>query len=165
MNRPAALIVAAVAVLLGALTGCSTVTSGEPVASPTGVAAVKAEKVSAADRSVCVDFDARGGGLYNVFVVPMMTGPAGQRSIDVDAAQMTRAASSLTAVGDGTNLAAASPKVREEAQRMVAAAEALGIYNNTEGTALLTSFVGLAAQCQLAGHKPSWFDATKLSGS
>jgi hypothetical protein len=43
-----------------------------PVASaaPTSVASA----ASVADRRICIDFDARGGALYTVFVVPMMAG-------------------------------------------------------------------------------------------
>lgn len=101
--------------------------SAAPVSSPAPAApSPPVSASSAADRRVCVDFDARGGALYSVFVVPMMTGSSGQTSIDVDVAQM-------------------------------------GLYDHAEGTALLTSFVGLAVACQKAGHKPSWFDAEKLA--
>ena len=39
----------------------------------------------------------------------------------------------------------------------------LGIYEHADSTALLTSFVTLAVECQKAGHKPSWFDAESLA--
>jgi hypothetical protein len=91
----------------------------------------------------------------------MMTGTSGRKSVDVDATQMGRAVAQVQDVGR-EQIDRASPQIADEGQRLVAAAEALGIYNNAEGTALLTAFVGLAVACQEAGHKPSWFDAASL---
>lgn len=51
---------------------------------------------------MCLDFDARGGTLYNVLVVPMMTGESGQKSINVDPVHLARAASSVEEVGRGS---------------------------------------------------------------
>lgn len=154
------LIVGVMGVLLARDDGAPSaapVSSPAPAApSPTGSAS------SAADRRVCVDFDARGGALYSVFVVPMMTGSSGRTSIDVDIAQMRRATSSVALIG-GADLAQASGEIADEGHRLVAAADAMGLYDHAEGTALLTSFVGLAVACQKAGHKPSWFDAEKLA--
>jgi hypothetical protein len=145
----------------------STPVTGTPTASSAGLAATKqfktVEAAKVADRAVCVDFDARGGALYNVFVVPMMTGPSGQKSINVDIAQMTRATAQLVSVGSTANLADASSEIRDQTQRMVTSAGALGIYDHTEGTALLTSFVSLAVACTSAGQKPTWFDPSALT--
>lgn len=65
-------------------------------------------------------------------------------------------------VGRGS-LDQASPAIAAAAQRMVASADALDIYAHADSTALLTSFVTLAVECQKAGHKPSWFDAESLA--
>ncbi len=141
--------------------------TGTPTASAAGLAVTKqlkaAEAARVADREVCVEFDARGGVLYNVFVVPMMTGPSGQKSINVDIARMTRATAQLIRVGSTSNLADASSEIRDQTQRMVTSAGALGIYDHTEGTALLTSFVSLAVACTSAGQKPTWFDPSALT--
>jgi hypothetical protein len=117
---------------------------------------------AAADRAVCVDLDARGGALYNVLVVPMMKGATGQKSISVDPAQLTRAASSVEEIGRGS-IEQASPAIADAARRLVASADALGVYEHADSTALLTSFVTLAVECQKAGYKPSWFDAESLA--
>lgn len=117
---------------------------------------------AAADRAVCVDLDARGGALYNVLVVPMMSGSTGQKSINVDVAQMSRAAAAVAKVGQGS-IGQASPAIADAAQRMTAAADALVVYEHADSTALLTSFVTLAVECEKAGHKPSWFDAEALA--
>lgn len=100
--------------------------------------------------------------MYSVFVVPMMAGAGGQKSVNVNAAQLSRAVTPLTQVGKG-ELEQASPKVADEGQRLVTAAGAFEAYDHAEGTALLTAFVGLSVACQEAGHKPSWFDASKLA--
>jgi hypothetical protein len=142
---------------------CSAVTAGNSSPATSGGAAPEVSASGkAADRLVCVDLDARGGALYSVFVVPMMAGAGGRKSIDVNAAQLTRAVASLTEVGKGS-LENASPKVADEGQRLVAAAEAFQVYSHAEGTALLTSFVGLSIACAEAGHQPSWFNAAELA--
>jgi hypothetical protein len=112
-----------------------------------------------------VDLDARGGQLYTEFVVPMMTGASGQKSVDVDIAIISRAVAQVEQVGADGSLEQASGDIADEGERMVAAAEAFQVVDHFEGTALLTSFVGLAVACQQAGHKPSWFDATALMSS
>ena len=56
-----------------------------------------------------------------------------------------------------------SPAISDAAQRLDSSAGALGIYQHTDGTALLTSFVSLAVECQKAGYTPSWFDADALA--
>jgi hypothetical protein len=110
---------------------------------------------------VCIDLDARGGALYQVFVVPMLAGESGRKSIDVDISQMSRAVTAVADI-DAEALSHASTEVADEGQRMVAAAEAMGMYNHAEGTALLTSFVGLAVACTKVDHQPSWFEPEKL---
>ncbi len=165
--------VIAVVVLLLAVAGCGATVSGTPAADPAVVSEIAATKQAAtasaassaaADRAVCVDLDARGGALYGVFVVPMMSGAAGKKSVNVDAAQMVRATATLADLGSGS-LAEATGDVRDQGQRVVAAAESLGIYNNTEGTALLTAFVSLSVACTQAGNKPSWFDPAALASN
>jgi hypothetical protein len=126
-----------------------------PTTSPTPSPSV------AADREVCIDLDARGGALYQVFIVPMLAGESGRKSIDVDIAQMSRAVSAIVDI-DADALGHASTEVTDEGQRMVAAAQAMGMYDHAEGTALLTSFVGLAVACTKAGYQPSWFEPEKL---
>lgn len=116
-----------------------------------------------ANRAVCVDFDARGGSLYSIFVVPMMAGPSGETSVSVDVSSLALATASLADVGAGS-LEEASGDIRDQGERLAASAGAMGIHDNAEGTALLTSFVSLAVACQLAGHPPSWFDAEALAG-
>ena len=139
------------------LAGCAGVAPSTPQ-----VVTVTAAPSATADRAVCVDLDARGGALYNVLVVPMMTGTSGQKSIDVDPAQLARAASLVAEVGRGS-IEESSPAIADATRRMVASADALGIYEHADSTALLTSFVTLAVECQKAGHKPSWFDAESLA--
>lgn len=117
-----------------------------------------------ADRKVCVDLDARGGTLYNTFVVPMMRGASGQKSMDVDLQQMVNAVSAVTRVGEGV-LDAASPGIADEGGRLVAAAEAFRAHDRVDTTALLTAFVGLSVECAESGHKPSWFNPGKLTNS
>ena len=92
----------------------------------------------------------------------MMTGSGGQKSIDVDRAELARAASLVAEVGRGSS-EQSSPAIADAAQRMVTSADALGVYAHADSTALLTSFVTLAVECQKAGHKPSWFDAESLA--
>ena len=79
----------------------------------------------------------------------------------MDVAQMSRAVISVAQVGAGS-LDEASADIADESRRLVAAADAMGMYDHTEGTALLTSFVGLSAACTKAGHQPSWFDPASL---
>lgn len=152
----------AAAVLL-VLTGCTAAPDPQPgvTASPQPPSATP-DLSAGADRSVCVDLDARGGAFYNIFVTPMMTGATGQKSVGVNVAQMSRAVAQVQGVGRGT-LDQASPQIADEGRRMVAAAEAFEVYEHAEGTALLTAFVGLAVACQIAGRKPSWFDAESLT--
>ncbi|SDG34099.1 hypothetical protein SAMN05216377_11118 [Pseudonocardia oroxyli] len=129
-------------------------------AAPTTTASASA----AANRRVCIDFDARGGALYTLFVVPMMAGDGGRASVNVDIAQMRRATATVAQLRSA-DLGAASPSIADEGERLIAAADALGLYPNTDGTALLTAFVGLAVECQKANHKPSWFDANELAST
>ena len=145
------------------LGGCAGAAPSTPqVVTVTTEPAAAAAPSAAADRAVCVDLDARGGALYNVLVVPMMTGAAGQKSIDVDPVQLARAASLVAEVGRGS-IEEATPAIADAAQRMVASADALGIYEHADSTALPTSFVTLAVECQKTGYKPSWFDAESLA--
>jgi hypothetical protein len=146
------------------LTGCSArmvpgsagpALSAEPASSGVAVDA---------DREVCVDLDARGGTLYDTFVVPMMSGASGQKSMDVDLQQMVDAVSAVTRVGEGV-LDAASPGIADEGGRLVAAAEAFRAHDRVDTTALLTAFVGLSVECTESGHQPSWFDPGKLTDS
>ena len=65
--------------------------------------------------------------------------------------------------GDAAERAPATGEIADEGQRLVAAAEAFQPYDHADGTALLTSFVGLSVACQQAGYKPSWFDAQSLA--
>jgi hypothetical protein len=157
---------AAVGLAALAVGACGTTVEGAP--SPVPPAATSAGTGTAtaeAGRSVCVDLDARGGQLYAAFVVPMMGGPSGRKSIDVDIAIISRAVGQVAQVGAGGSLDRASGEIADEGERMVAAAEAFQVVEHFEGTALLTSFVGLAVACQQAGHKPSWFDPVALIGS
>ena len=64
---------------------------------------------------MCVDLDARGGALYNVLVVPMMTGTGGQKSIDVDPAQLARAAPAVTPLGRGS-IEESTPAIADAAE-------------------------------------------------
>jgi hypothetical protein len=146
------------------LTGCSArMVSGS--ASPALPAVPASSGVAVdADRKVCVDLDARGGTLYNTFVVPMMSGASGRKSMDVDLQQMIHAVSAVTRVGEG-ELDAASPGIADEGGRLVAAAEAFRAHDHVDTTALLTAFVGLSVECTKSGHKPSWFDQRKLTNS
>jgi hypothetical protein len=150
-----------------ALAGCTSEIAGSASPAPAPMAPVAAPaKVTSsaeADRKVCVDLDARGGALYSVFVVPMMAGAVGKKSINVDIQQMVRAVDTLTKM-DEDEIDKASANVKDQGQRLLAAAEAFQAYNNAEGTALLTAMVGTAGACQIAGLKPSWFDANKLAG-
>lgn len=157
-------VAAASCVAAVAVSGCAnTAVAGRPAAvEPTVVAAATPSPSVAANRAVCVDFDARGGSLYSVFVVPMMAGPSGQSSVSVDATSLARATAALAEVGAGS-LDEASGDIRDQGERLSASAGALGIHDNAEGTAMLTSFVSLAVACQLAGHQPSWFDAEALA--
>jgi hypothetical protein len=82
--------------------------------------------------------------------------------VNVDIVQMQRATATVAQLSL-VDLAAASPAIADEGERLVAAADALGLYSNTDGTALLTAFVGLAVECQKADYKPSWFDADELA--
>ena len=142
------------------LAGCG---SGAPAAPQVvTVTAPAPDPSAAANRAVCVDLDARGGALYNVLVVPMMKGSTGRKTVNVDVVQMSRAASAVAKVGQGS-IGQASPAIADAAQRMTAAADALVIYEHADSTALLTSFVTLAVECQKAGYKPSWFDAESLA--
>jgi hypothetical protein len=146
------------------LTGCSArMVPGS--AGPALPAAPASSSVAVdADRKVCVDLDARGGTLYNTFVVPMMSGASGQKSMDVDLRQMVNAVSAVTRVGEGV-LDAASPGIADEGGRLVAAAEAFRAHDRVDTTALLTAFVGLSVECTESGHKPSWFNPGKLTDS
>lgn len=154
--------IAALAALASA--ACTTTAETQAVSAPTQTAtAPTTPPGDIADRAVCVDLDARGGALYAMFVVPMMA-RAGQTSVNVDIQRMIRAVESVALVGQ-SSLDEATDQVADEGQRMVAAAEAFQAYDHAEGTALLTSFVGLAVACQQAGHKPSWFDATALAAN
>ncbi|RTL64565.1 MAG: hypothetical protein EKK42_25235 [Pseudonocardiaceae bacterium] len=153
-----ALLVFCVGVILAA---CSSAVPGAAVAVSTSAPATTTSSAGA-DRKVCVDLDARGGALYTVFVVPMMKGPSGAKSVDVSIAQIVRATSSVAGL-DPVSLTHASAPIADEAERLVAAAKAFQAYDHAEGTALLTSFVGLAVECQKAGFKPSWFDAATLA--
>lgn len=153
---PTLLVIAAV------VSGCTTTVTGMPSVAPAPVQT--ASPSAAADRHVCIDLDARGGELYNVLVVPMMAGPAGPKSIDVDVARFTRATAAVAQVGRSA-LREAGQEIADEGERMVAAAESLGMYDHADSTALLTSFVGLSVACQKAGHKPSWFDAGALTSN
>lgn len=132
-------------------------------AESTVVAAAAPSSSAAADRAVCVDLDSRGGSLYTLSVVPMMAGPTGHTSVSVDAASMARATTALVGVGAGS-LDGASGDIRDHGERLSASAGAMGIHDDADGTAVLTSFVSLAFACQLAGHRPSWFDAEALAG-
>ena len=160
MVTRAAVVALALVVLPALLAGCGSTAPAAPTV--VTVTAPAPDPSVAADRAVCVDLDARGGALYNVLVVPMMTGTSGQKSIDVDPAQLARAASSVAKIGQGS-IGQASPAIADAAQRLTASADALGIYAHADSTALLTSFVTLAVECQKAGHKPSWFDAEALA--
>lgn len=156
-------VVAACAVAVMASGCASTAVVGTPsAAEPTVVAAATPSPSVAANRAVCVDFDARGGSLYSLFVVPMMAGPTGQSSVNVDASSLTRATAALADMGAGA-LDDATGDIRDQGERLAASAGAMGIHDNAEGTAMLTSFVSLAVACQLAGHQPSWFDAEALA--
>jgi hypothetical protein len=152
------------AVVLSALVvGCGgTAPSAPQVVTVTAQPPAPVDQSVAADRAVCIDFDARGGTLYNVLVVPMMERASGPKSISVNPGQLARAASSVEEVGRGT-IDEASPAIADAAQRLVASAGSLGVYEHADSTALLTSFVTLAVECQKAGHKPSWFDAESLA--
>jgi hypothetical protein len=77
---------------------------------------------------------------------------------------LSRATTTLAGLGTGS-LSEASADIQDAGERLAASAQALGIYDHAEGTALLTSFVSLAVACQKAGHKPSWFDAEALASS
>lgn len=155
-------LLAAVVIVGNSGSDASRTPSGAPRVTASAAATITSS--ATADRAVCIDLDARGGALYNVLVVPMMTGSAEQKSISVDPAQMVRAAASVEEVGRGS-IGQASPAVADAAQRMTTSAGALGVYAHADSTALLTSFVTLAVECQKAGHKPSWFDAASLVGS
>lgn len=145
------------------LAGCSaTPVSGSAVPDPVAVSAIAAQE--SANRQVCSDLDARGGALYSVFVVPMLTGATGRKSIDVDIAQFTRAVDSIQQVGRST-LEKADGDIAQEGRQMVAAAESMGVYDHAEGTALLTAFVGLAVACTKADQQPSWFDPVTLAAN
>jgi hypothetical protein len=76
--------------------------------------------------------------------------------------QITRAVGLVAQVGEGS-LDQATGEIADEGQRLVAAAEAFQPYDHADGTALLTSFLGLSVACQQAGYKPSWFDAQSLA--
>lgn len=95
----------------------------------------------------------------------MTAGPTGQTSVNVnvDAESLARATTSFADVGAGS-FDEASGEIRDQGERLSASAGTIGIYENAEGTALLTSFVSLAVACQQAGHQPSWFDAAALAG-
>lgn len=139
-------------------------TASAPAGSAAAAVTAASTATDAADRAVCVDLDARGGTLYNVLIVPMMAGNGGRKSIDVNPAQLARAAASVADVGRGS-IAQASPAIADAAQRTAASADALGVYEHADATALLTSFVTLAVECQKAGHQPSWFDANALAST
>jgi hypothetical protein len=157
-------IVAAVLVLV-TLSACAARTVPGSASPAPGVAsAISASASGDADRKVCVDLDARGGTLYGTFVVPMMSGASGSKSLDIDIERMTQAVESVAQVGAG-ELDEASREIADEGERLVAAAGAFRPHDHYDGTALLTAFVGLAAQCQVAGYKPSWFDAAKLASN
>lgn len=159
-----------VGVMLAMLTtGCATAVPGAPSPSPVAVTSIAPPTTTtapsaSADKAVCIEFDARGGALYSLFVIPMMKGKSGEKSVSVDVAQLAQATASLTDL-DATSLANASGDIQDQGQRLVAAAQAIGLYNHAEGTALLTSFVSLGVACQKAGYKPSWFDAAALTSS
>ncbi|WP_232661915.1 hypothetical protein [Pseudonocardia sp. TRM90224] len=91
----------------------------------------------------------------------MMAGPNEQTSMNVSIAEMSQGVSAIRSI-TLDDLAEASPAIKDEGERLVASAEAFQPVNNFEGTALLTAFVGLAVECQKAGHRPSWFDAERL---
>ena len=158
----AAVVVVALALVVP-LAGCAGASPSTPqVVTVTAAAPPPADPSAAADRAVCIDLDSRGGALYNVLVVPMMKGTTGQKSISVDPTQLTRAASSVEEVGRGS-IEQASPAIADAARRLVTSADALGVYEHADSTALLTAFVTLAVECQKAGYKPSWFDAESLA--
>jgi hypothetical protein len=117
-----------------------------------------------ADREVCRDLDAKGGGFYTTVVVPMLgPGPSGRKSIDVDIVAMENAVGSLVDVG-GTARARASQAVQDEAEQTARSAGAFDLYAHAEVTSLLTAFTGLAVECTKAGHQPTWFDPESLTG-
>jgi hypothetical protein len=151
-----------------ALVGCGTSVPGsaQPAPAPATIAAAPTTSAAeSANRSMCIDLDARGGQLYTAFVVPMMAGSSGRKSVEVDIATITHAVTQVAHVGADGALKQTTGDVADEGERMVAAAEAFQAVDHFEGTALLTSFVGLAVACQEAGHKPSWFNATELMTS
>jgi len=155
----------AIAFLLIATTvaGCSTAPIvGAASAAPQALAEMRTE--ADATRSVCFDFEAHGGALYQMFVVPMLTSKRpGYQSVTVDVVQMRRATDSLTQMTKA-NFEKASDAVRDPAERTVAAAMSLGLYDHSEGTALLTAFTERAVECTKAQHKPSWFEPAALAG-
>ena len=160
----------AMASLLAASCGATISGAAEPARTPTATTTLSAPATtnalaSGANHEVCIDLDARGGQLYTEFVVPMMTDASGQKSVEVEIAIISRAIAQDEHVGANGSLDQASGKIADEDERMVAAAEAFQAVDHFEGTALLTSFVGLAVACQEAGHKPSWFDAASLMSS
>lgn len=156
-------IAALLLVGVGVLAGVQLSSAAAPAvaAAPVTPVPVAAASTAVADQQVCVDLDARGGSLYSVFVLPMTAGESGRKSIDVDMQQMSRATAAVARL-DPVAIAGARPEIADEARRVVAAAESFELYSHVDGTALLTSFVGLSVQCQVVGHQPSWFDAQEL---
>ena len=144
-------VVAGLGVATLSLTACAAVPGEAAPAAPVAAPTSSAPSSKDADRAVCVDLDARGGQLYSTFVVPMMT-TAGATGVDVNIAQISRAVTAVSQVGAG-RLDRASPNIADEGERMVAAAEAFQAVDHFEGTALLTSFVGLSVACQTAGRR------------
>lgn len=154
---------ASIVLLSFVLTGCTVEVPGEagPKQQAPVAATASTASTASADQKVCVDLDARGEPLYREFVVPMMTGATGQKSVDVDARRFASATAAVQVVGEGVR-EQASAEISLESARLVAAAKALALQEGADGTALLTAFVTLSGACQLAGLKPSWFDVNAL---
>src|SRR5262249_23617797 len=133
----------AMAGLLAASCGTTISGAAEPARTPTVTTTLSAPTTTnalaaGANRDVCIDLHARGGQLFTEFVVPMMTGASGQKSVEVDIATITRAIAQVERVGADGALEQASGKLADEGERMVAAAEAFQAVDHFEGTALLT---------------------------
>jgi hypothetical protein len=95
----------------GLLAGCTSTTVGKPApqaSAPTAPPTPTATPSEDADRTVCIDLDARGGQLYVTFVVPMMAGPEGPSSVEVDIAQMSRAVAAVAQIDEDAVSAASS---------------------------------------------------------
>lgn len=122
---------------------------------------------AAADRQVCSDLNARGGAFYNSYVVRVM-GAGGYTSVSIEPISFANAVDSLELIGqapaaDGVSqLSHASPGLADNGADLVTSARAFSVYAHADATALLTGFVGTAAECTKAGHQPSWFDVDAL---